>query len=172
MPLNDKPPASVRLFFALWPSPPVRAALASLLPAVTGRRVKAEHLHITMVFLGQQQSDRIPELLAIARAVPFPAMPLVIDEIGYFRRNRIAWAGSQHPPPALLDVRRELVDALAQAGFEFDSSSAFKTHVTLARDAAPPPVSQFEPVIWELEGIALVSSHYGANGLVYTVLND
>ncbi|MEK7758301.1 MAG: 2'-5' RNA ligase family protein, partial [Pseudomonadota bacterium] len=45
-----------RLFFALWPDPVLQQRLAqaaeALLPRAAGRRVRAENLHCTLVFLG------------------------------------------------------------------------------------------------------------------------
>jgi 2'-5' RNA ligase len=173
VPLNESQGASERLFLALWPPTTVRAALAALLPAVQGRRVQPGNLHITMVFLGQQPRARIPALQAVARQFAMPATMLVIDQLGYFKRNRIAWAGMQHPPPELLAAQRELADQLKQAGFEFDHSGTFRPHITLARDADAPDVTQIAPILWQPARIVLVSSRPGATGgVAYKVLSD
>ncbi|MDO8300870.1 RNA 2',3'-cyclic phosphodiesterase [Lacisediminimonas sp.] len=164
--------ASERLFLALWPPAAVRAALAALLPAVQGRRVQPDNLHITMVFLGQQQTEQIPALQAIARQFSLPAIMLVIDRLGYFKRNRIAWAGMQHPPPELLAAQRALANQLKQAGFEFDHSGTFRPHVTLARAADAPDMMQIAPILWQPTRIVLVSSRPGTAGVNYKVLND
>lgn len=172
MPLSESQGASERLFLALWPPATVRAALAALLPAIQGRRVQPGNLHITMVFLGQQPRARIPALQAIARQFSLPAIMLVIDRLGYFKRNHIAWAGMQHPPPELLAAQRGLADQLKQAGFEFDHSGTFRPHVTLARDADAPVVTQIAPILWQPAHVALVSSRTGATGVSYKVLSD
>ncbi len=172
MSLSQSQAGKQRLFFALWPAADVRAALALLLPAVQGRQVAIENLHITMAFLGQQPRERIPALQAIAHAIRFPATTLVIDQLGYFRRNRIAWAGMQHPPAGLIATQRALVDAIKQSGTAFDDSMPFRPHVTLAREASAPIVTQIAPIRWQPDRIVLVASRPGAAGVVYTVLDD
>ena len=164
--------ATLRLFFALWPEPSVRAELASLLPAVQGRKVKPANLHITLAFLGRQPVTGIPALLSIAHSIPFPVMRLQIDRLGYFARRRIAWAGMQHSPPELATVRCALTDALVRAGIHFDADSPFRPHVTLARDAVAPAATHTGPVIWTPAGIKLVSSVPGPTGVAYQVLDS
>lgn len=164
--------AQLRLFFALWPTPPVRSALAALLPLVSGRRVKPENLHITLAFLGNQPARLLPQLLQMAKQIGLAHDGLQIDQLGYFRRKRIAWAGMSHTSASLLASREALVKALNDAGIGFDASAPFRPHVTLAREAEPPASVQLEPVLWRPGGIALVASKSMPGGVTYTVLDE
>jgi 2'-5' RNA ligase len=61
-------PAVRRLFFALWPSDAVRARLAQEAQshAGLGRAIPVRNLHITLVFLGGVQEERVVEVLQAA----------------------------------------------------------------------------------------------------------
>jgi RNA 2',3'-cyclic 3'-phosphodiesterase len=157
---NDSPAAAKRkLFFALWPDPATRAALAQLLPLVPGRPIPPAKLHLTLAFLGQQEETRLPALLAILARLAVPAMQLRIDCFGYFVRPHIAWAGMAQPPAALLDMQAQLMAELTAAGFDPATHGAFKPHITLAREAKhAPPDTPFAPVLWNVSQVALVES--------------
>ncbi|MEC5163781.1 MULTISPECIES: RNA 2',3'-cyclic phosphodiesterase [unclassified Janthinobacterium] len=150
-----------RLFFALWPDPATRAALARLQQGVAGKPSAPAKLHLTMAFLGQRPDADLAPLCAILQAVAAPAMTLELDCYGHFSGQRIAWAGMGAPPAALLALRAELMRLLAQAGFapEFEHDR-FRPHVTLARKApapaAPPPA--FAPLRWRADELVLAAS--------------
>lgn len=153
-----KPPAH-KLFFALWPDQATRLALARLQLAVRGRLVAVEKLHLTMAFLGQQPAEAVPVLLEILQAISIPPMRLEVDCYGYFKRPQIAWAGLSAPPAELLAVQAGLMAKLEAAGFSAATHGEFKPHITLAREAkAAPAAFDGGPVVWQVEGLALVES--------------
>ncbi|MBS3824751.1 MAG: RNA 2',3'-cyclic phosphodiesterase, partial [Wenzhouxiangellaceae bacterium] len=89
-----------RLFFALWPSPQIRAGIVRRREAIEGlsrRRVPDHNLHLTLLFLGDQRADRVPEITAAARRLHAPGFDLVLDRLGCFARARVAWLGGQAP---------------------------------------------------------------------------
>ncbi len=157
---NDSPAETRRkLFFALWPDPATRAALAALLPLVQGRRIPPDKLHLTLAFLGQQDEARVPALLDILARLDIPPMHLQVDCFGYFARPHIAWAGMTRPPAALLAMQRQLMEALTAAGFDPATHGEFKPHITLAREAKQAPTdAAFAPVTWRASQVALVES--------------
>lgn len=166
----------VRLFFALWPDDAVRAALASWATALQGvcggRATRTGNLHMTVAFLGDVAAARCDELKRAAGTVTPRRFELVIDQAGYWKHNRIAWAGASGDPPALTEMVAELREALTEAGFRFDAKP-FVAHVTLLRKAHPPgelPVLQ--PITWRGSGFALVRSVPGAGGTDYVVEGD
>ena len=164
--------ASLRLFYALWPEPSVRAQLAQLLTGVQGRLVPAANLHITLAFLGQQPVSRVPALLEIAARASLPRMSLVLDHVGYFRRHGVLWVGMSQTPPALLEGRARLVEMLNEAGVPYDAGGRFKPHITLARDAAAPQSTTLAPITWEVPGkVELVSSTVVEQRVQYQLLD-
>lgn len=167
-----KPPkASLRLFYALWPDPALREQLAALLTGVHGRLVPPANLHITLAFLGQQPTARLPELLDIAARARLSPMTLLLDHFGYFRRHGVLWVGPREAPPALLEGRAALVGMLNAAAVPFDASGRFKPHVTLARDASAPQATALEPIEWKVDGkVELVSSTVVDQAVRYQVL--
>jgi RNA 2',3'-cyclic 3'-phosphodiesterase len=152
----------MRLFFALWPDDEVRAQLArwsrELHTACGGRRVRTENLHLTLAFLGSVDEAKLAEIELAAGEVAPRAATLVLDEPGYWKRNRIAWAGASIIPPELERLVAGLRDALAKSTIGFDSEG-FVSHVTLLRDAQEPrAMPALEPIEWRLDGFALVQS--------------
>lgn len=151
--------ARERLFFALWPDPATRAALARLQSGVSGIPTAPAKLHLTMAFLGQRPQAEWAALQALLETVTAGAPTLELDCGGYFSTQRIAWAGMRAPPPALLALRAELMGALDAArlapAFEHDR---FRPHVTLARKADAAPPMPFAPNHWQSGQLVLAAS--------------
>jgi RNA 2',3'-cyclic 3'-phosphodiesterase len=151
-----------RLFFALWPDPVLKAriAFAARLTARTGsgKRVRDEHLHLTVLFLGAVDAKAEARLVQAAAALKAAAFELVLDRVGCFFRSRVVWVGPSHAPAPLADLRRQLEGVARQAGVAFDAK-ALVPHVTCYRDARqalePAPI---EPLHWPVRSFALVHS--------------
>ena len=152
----------MRLFFALWPDDTVRAQLArwsrELHALCGGRPTRPENLHVTLAFLGGIEDARVAEVERAGGEVAPQAVSLVLDQPGYWKHNRIAWAGASLVPPALEALVSGLRAALARSRIAFDAKP-FVSHVTLLRDAREPPaVPALAPIEWRLDGFALVQS--------------
>jgi 2'-5' RNA ligase len=181
-----KPPAAGRrLFFALWPDPVLKASIggAARLPAraVSGRRVRDENLHLTVLFLGSVAAEAEARLAQAAGAVRAGAFDLALDRVGGFFRSRVLWIGPSQPPAELAELRRQLEVAAKQAAVAFDPKPLVP-HVTCYRDVRQNvkkgtqpfsrtpvprgkglrPLFDIAPLRWPVRGFALVHSTPGA----------
>jgi 2'-5' RNA ligase len=152
----------MRLFFALWPDDEVRAQLAGwsreLHALCGGRPTRPENLHVTLAFLGSVEEVRVAEVERAAGTVRPRACPLILDQPGYWKHNRIAWAGASVVPPGLEALVSGLRGILAKSQIRFDAKS-FVSHVTLLREAREPrAMPALAPIEWRLDGFALVQS--------------
>jgi len=166
----------MRLFFALWPDDGVRAELAQwsheLRAACGGRRVPTQKLHMTLAFLGSVEAERIAEVERAADEVVPRSYLLLLDRPGFWRHNRIVWAGASAPPPELEGLVLELRSALTRLRIDFDPKG-FASHVTLLRDARQPrAMPELKTIRWEPDGFALVRSPIERGGGPYEVLNS
>lgn len=164
----------LRLFFALWPDPPLRAALAGIAAALRGscggRPPPARNLHLTLAFLGDVPPSRLPELVELAAGIPLRPFRLTLDRIGWWPRQRLAWAGAQDCPAALEALAGMLAAELHAAGFRSERRP-FVPHVTLLRDAqrAPPQtVAELPP--WKVTQFVLASSEPSVRGVAYRIV--
>jgi RNA 2',3'-cyclic 3'-phosphodiesterase len=161
-----------RLFLALWPSPSVRAALASaagqwVWPA-QARRVSPQRLHVTLHFLGKVPRERIAVLVQ-GLSVPVAPFRLSIDRAAVWR-NGVALLQPAAVPVELLHLHEMLARSLPALGLAAETRR-FRPHVTLAREAGgatPPPL--FTPIAWRVAHFALVESQWGAQA-AYRVLH-
>lgn len=159
------------LFYALWPDDETRAALAQLQTRVKGRLTRPPNMHLTLAFLGPQPDALLPVLRSILTHLKAEPLELEIDRLGYFSRNRIAWAGAQAPPPALAKLHRELVRELERKGIAHDESGRmFRPHITLARNADAPADLPFEALRWRADRIVLARSPLPEEAPLYQVL--
>ena len=166
----------MRLFFALWPDDGVRAQLAhwsrELHAACGGRPTRPENVHVTLAFLGSVEDARAAQVERAAGEVAPRATTLVLDQPGYWKHNRIAWASASVVPGELDVLVAELRSALARSHIGFDSKG-FVSHVTLLRDAnEPKAMPALEPIQWNLDGFALVRSLTLPRGSRYEVLRS
>lgn len=166
--------ATQRLFFALWPEAELQQrlarAVAALLPAGSGRPVRAENLHCTLVFLGGVDADRRACVEDAAGRVRADGFQLTLDRFGYFRKPQVAWLGCTAVPPALLGLVADLSRGCAACGFP-PETRPYAVHLTVARkltrDPGRPPVI---PVAWEVRRFALVESVHEDDGVHYLPL--
>jgi len=104
----------VRLFFALWPDEGVRARLThwsrELHAVCGGRATREENLHLTLAFLGGVEEPRVAEVERAAREVAQRVATLILDRPGYWKHNRIAWAGASVVPLELESILIENAD--------------------------------------------------------------
>lgn len=167
----DSKPARRRVFFALWPSETIRRELLrSTRTAVRrcgGRGTPPGNLHITLAFLGPLTKA---DLATVAQVPPIPstAFNIELDKLGYWSRSRVLWLGATQVPGELVQLERNLWDALVAEGFERERRP-YSPHVTLARKAKPVE-TDVNPVKWPVAGFALVESRPGARRSVYEVL--
>jgi 2'-5' RNA ligase len=163
----------VRLFFALWPDEGVRAQFAhwarELHAACGGRLVRTENVHLTVAFLGNVEDARVAEVERAAGEVAPCVGSLILDQPGYWKHNRIAWAGASAVPAEIEACVAELRSALARSHIGFDAKG-FVPHVTLLRDAREPRAMPApDPIEWRLDGFALVQSVTPPQGSRYEI---
>lgn len=177
----------MRLFFALLPDEPTREALARRALQVQrrcgGRRLPTESLHLTLAFLGQVPTDRLPMLAAMTTAYSVPPGTLSFARFGAFGRRRIVWCGigdgtgvgngrseddvaAAHDACGLTDLlalQRGLIDRVMLAGVPI-KEEPFRPHVSLLRDAAPADLGgvvaslPFSALDWAYSRIVLMAS--------------
>jgi 2'-5' RNA ligase len=172
---------NARVFFAIWPDAAAKEQLMELASGLqrnlgcTGRRISAENIHLTLVFVGNVDNHGLQALCRAAEEIaktgkrPFE---LVIQKIGYWKHNHIAYAAPREIPSALEELVGILREAIESVGFSAEER-AYKPHITLMRDATCSPLSKtmeaIGPVVWEVREWLLVKSEQsGGGGVVYS----
>jgi 2'-5' RNA ligase len=164
----------VRLFFALWP--PAQAARGlhawarQAARATRGRVTRAETIHLTLVFLGEVDEERIPLALQAGRDAGGRAHSLPIEQARWWKHNRIVWVGPNEIPGPLACLEVELKRNLLEKGFTLETRP-FAAHVTLIRKAGEPrgmpPLPELD---WPVAEFVLVRSVLSQEGSRYEVL--
>ena len=135
-----------------------------------GRALPARNIHLTLVFLGEVARERLPRLEALAAAVTVPRFEIRVDHVGYWRHNRVVWAGVERGAAEPGALAAGLEQALAGDDFGFDQR-AHVPHVTLLRNARrAPAAASMRPVAWHVTGHALVESVPIEHARLYRVL--
>ena len=173
----------IRLFTALELPGEVRSALASWGARVAGqepavRLVPILSLHVTLVFLGQQEEDVVPEIADAVRGAALPIGPLSV--------LRPAWLPPRRPGVLVADLEEEAGDdrlgalqanlVAALAPWHEPETRGFRPHVTVARvrrtqriqpglELPAPPALRFVP-----SALVLYRSQLGPAGSTYEPL--
>lgn len=163
-----------RLFFALWPPPQAAKALhaagRALQKTCGGKLTRRETVHLTLVFLGEVDDDKIPLLASLAAPAQVPAFRLRFDRYGWWKHNRIVWAMPTETPTSLAELVQSLEAGLRQEGFAFDQRP-YVPHITLLRRARQRPEAVELPAAeWEVKEFVLVRSLQTDEGSVYEVV--
>lgn len=163
--------ATVRMFFALWPSPDLRERLCAEAIACQhahgGRAMQANTLHMTLLFLGDVPRSRIDALIKEVDVLPAHVFTIELEQLCCWNRNRIAYMAPAMEIPQLVALSALLRDAADRAGVGYDRR-AFTPHVTVVRKLE----QTFEkvPVMlpgWQVDRFALVESLLQPQGARY-----
>jgi 2'-5' RNA ligase len=185
------PPDSLRLFIAIELPTDVCEALAALQkqlqPADRARAIRwsaISSIHLTLKFLGDTPSDRVPTIeLALQEATKgHKSFELHVDGAGCFpdmRRPRVVWAGVGGDLDSLHTLRDAVERTVSPLGYPTEARP-FSAHLTLgrarqeaSRDALAAIGRQVEAVkpsvlaSWHVEGISLMRSELKPSGAVY-----
>ncbi len=172
--LNDAARQTARVFFALWPDAALREQLhrasGLLHQAHGGRRMKPETVHLTLLFVGSLERERLPELQAAADGIRVPSFDVVFDRADCWRHNRIAFLSASQPPAALFDLVNALETRVGLADIRFDRRP-YKPHITLLRQADCKKNSPvLTPIVWAARDFVLVESKLDSEGAGYREL--
>jgi 2'-5' RNA ligase len=149
-----------RLFVALWPGDRVRRALdawRAQVPWPAGcKPVRPEKLHLTLHFLGQVPTGRVPAL-ATALQLPFRPFELHLDAVLMWHGG-LAVLRPRTPPPPLLALHADLAQSLQRCALPVEARE-YRPHLTVARRAGPAGTTLPAPSVrWRVSGYALVES--------------
>lgn len=168
---------TIRVFFAIWPDDAARKQLAGLAEQLreamlcSGRKTKAENIHLTLVFVGEVDASKLEALCRVADEIKDSgarAFDFALEKIRHWKRNRIVYAAAGRVPQELTDLVSALADALSAAGFSLEQRT-YKPHVTLMRDALCQSLPELaEPITWRVREWMLVKSEQTDGGPVYT----
>lgn len=162
-----------RLFFALWPGEETRRSLwqvsGKLHQVWSGRRVKPDTLHMTLVFLGDTPVEKLEGLREIGASMDTRRFSLLLNRAACWRHNKVGFLSPEESPPELLQLVYGLEEKLEAANFQFDERP-YKPHLTLLRNTRCTTQIPFEPINWRIEEFALVSSSTTEQGPSYQLV--
>jgi len=178
----------IRTFIAVPIPQAVKESITSLQgPLVRSQAdikwVRPDSIHITLKFLGDVESGRIPEVVrAIEPAVlairPFSVQ---IGGCGFFpnaKKPNVLWIGVSEGADALALLAQRIDDALSDIGFEREKR-AFRSHLTIGRVRSTRHIedavsmlqsSPFDAGTFEARTVNLMKSDLRPEGAVYTPL--
>lgn len=187
------PPDAIRAFVAVELGAEAREAVRTLqrqlddaLPRGSVRWTKPDQLHLTLWFLGEVPTPRVPELIqALGVALLGVArFHLHLDGLGAFpspRAPRVLWVGLAGDLPPLLDAQGRVARAAGAFG-DHQEARPFHPHLTVGRVNRPEAVvgRAFQaflaeatapaPCDWEVGVIRLIRSQLSSSGAVYSEL--
>lgn len=172
-----------RLFVALWPNDLVRQQLAAAIPQPTeaGRAIPLENLHVTLAFLGDVATSRIPELGELAASLSWRPFTLSLVRLEVWNRSLVCLVPDELPEQ-LAVLARNVSRELQARSFEVDARD-YRAHVTLIRErrrGARKPLMQERrdgdrldtAIVWDVDEIALVRSRTSPAGSRYEVIGS
>ncbi|MGY6216412.1 RNA 2',3'-cyclic phosphodiesterase [Methylolobus aquaticus] len=170
----DAARARHRVFYALWPSDGVRAALEACVLELTrcaqARWVRPENFHITLRFIGNVSPARLEHLCDLTEP-DAASFTLQLNQLRYRRRRQLLWVEPSVVPRAWDELESSLRAALDRGSANPEASPPVP-HVTLGRKVRvtmplPPAIPT---IIWPVAAVALVESTLRPSGSEYRVL--
>lgn len=114
--------------------------------AAKGNYTLRDNLHLTVVFLGEINQDRIGLIKSAMNRIKAQSFLLSFDKTGLFKRNggNIYWIGLKENP-ALTSIYDQLYEELSKAGFRLEERK-YTPHLTIGREVKlKDPSSGFQP---------------------------
>lgn len=181
----------MRLFAAIELDEAARAAIAEeqlrLAELLRGHRasvprlVSAEHMHLTLVFIGEVPDERAQTIVSAAAApIGLPRFGVGFGGIGAFPPRgapRVLWLGVADGAPAVLELQEVVAARLEKVGVPRDRRP-YHPHLTLGRwkesgpSDRPRPDEKTPAMVARVEvgSVALIQSRSSSKGPTYSVL--
>src|SRR5258708_36122219 len=185
------PPETMRLFIALELPDEAREALFRLQQRLRSadsahavRWLAANTFHLTLKFLGDTPTNRIPDIETALALVVKDQLPFELGVTGRNQTERVAslqviWAACTGNNAALWNLRAAVEDHVAPLGFPTEARP-FNPHFTLGRARKDATKDQLLALrtfldrdktvlaVWRVEGVSLMSSDLRPTGAEYT----
>ncbi len=151
-----------RYFFALWPDDKTAQALYQRGRGVSepnrGKTVRAENLHMTLVYLGSIPPEVVQSVQNVAKELHVSPFELKVARASYWPHIRLRWLGVEDTPQALEQLVMLLKQNLLAVGFK-PEKKPYIPHITIARQCtqsfAAEPVRHLS---WLVHDVCLVKS--------------
>jgi len=153
--------AAERLFFALWPTAPVRDALVAARTTCLGLPERMSHpldLHVTLVFIGNVDDGLLPCIETAADDVVLAPFMLSLEQLCQWPKQRL-WLAQPVETPPLFNLVGQLQQHLLACGLQ-PENRRYRPHITLARKA-PPIVARPLGLHWQVQDFVLAASAPG-----------
>lgn len=162
----------------------VQSQLTEELPMV--RWVKPEHMHITLVFLGEIRDQQLWEACSMTKkaASVFSEFSFSLKGLGCFpnpRRPRVLWMGvDEKSAPKFSQLHEQISSAISLSGWFREENKGFSAHLTLGRLNQDVDLSvqcsKWKTEVWTTDEcpvreIQVYSSEMTADGPEYTKLS-
>jgi 2'-5' RNA ligase len=169
----------IRAFLAIDPPPEVMRRIVALQETMKKnlphgiRWVNPDGIHLTLKFLGNifpSNRDQIKDVLPTIVGGHHD-FTLSVGRIGVFpglAKPRVVWVGIGGETKALLDLQRDMEEALNDIGFPREDRS-FRAHLTLGRIKDPRAVTSLEKII--AEGQTFNAGAFTANRVLFIKSN-
>ncbi|MGI5880525.1 MAG: RNA 2',3'-cyclic phosphodiesterase [Syntrophomonadaceae bacterium] len=128
----------MRLFIAVNFNENIKNTLTDIIRklgpyARQGSFTLTENLHLTLVFLGEVEPERVDKITMAMEEVAAKSFQLELSGLGHFRRDGgdIYWIGVENNE-TLQEIQSRLIRLLIRAGFKLEERK-FKPHLTIGR---------------------------------------
>jgi 2'-5' RNA ligase len=130
-----------------------------------------QHLHMTLLFLGNISIHQLQTLQQIAKTIPAKKFALKLDIVGYWKHNHIIYIRAKEFPAELFSLTDSLKIALSESGFIFDNRT-YKPHITILRKTiCHISTTMIKPIQWYVNQWFLIQSQPAHNGVEYIPLD-
>ncbi len=154
---DHRRPEIFRLFYALLPDEKTIAKLQQWQNHVSGKKIPAANLHMTLFFLGNQPLKNLPAFIRFLDRTTFRPFDIELDKIGYFPKIGLSWIGPTTVPFSLRKLFEDTYRFLIPTYLK-DKSEDFRPHITLARRSSITEIKVDAPVVWTVNRIVLMQS--------------
>lgn len=179
----------IRAFIAIELNKEIHSALSKIQNDLrrTGadvKWVKPANIHLTLKFLGNINTELIPEIKKILSKISqsYTGFAAELTELGAFPRlqsPRVIWAGMQAGKEKVISIAKELEDNLSKIGIPKEEKD-FHPHATLGRIKSPmnrlklvealSSKTKISPLNFQVEKITLFKSTLMPQGPIYEAI--
>ena len=173
----------MKLFVTVNMSTYIKEEIMEIMPQLRsniteGRFVPMDNLHITMLFLGEVDKEKLSLVEkamdeSIKGIEPFV---LMIEGLGVFPNEKhpnILWAGVKGDIVVLNKLYGKLLENIRKLGLPHDAKSSYTPHVTLARkigDGYQKGEISLKSKKWQVDSLELYESLLSKDGIKYQKL--